>query len=76
LQVDRAVPERSEPGHVGGIERVSVRGEVVEGGLDVHGLPEHNYVDHDAQTVELIFLPGLVVPPELTALAVEDGAGE
>jgi hypothetical protein len=35
-----------------------------------------NYVDHDAETVELIFLPGLVVPPELAELAVEDGAGE
>jgi hypothetical protein len=27
-------------------------------------------VDHDAQAVELVFLPDLVVPPELAALAV------
>jgi hypothetical protein len=45
------VPEWGEPGDVGGVDRVSVRGEMVEGGLDVYGLPEHDYVDHDAEAV-------------------------
>ena len=76
MQVDGGVSERGEPGDVGWIERVSVRGEMVEGGLDVHGLPQHDEVDHDAQAVELVFLPDLVVPPDLAALAVEDIPGE
>ena len=76
VEIDRWVPERGEPGNVGRVERVAVRGEVVEGGLDVVGLPEHDDVDHDAEAVELVFLPGLVVLPELAALPVEDVAGQ
>ena len=40
------------------------------------GLPQHDYVDHDAEAAELVFLPGLVVLAELAPLAVEDVAGE
>jgi len=69
-------PSGGEPGDVGRVDRIVLRGEVVEGGLDVYGLPQHNDVDHDAEAVELVFLPGLVVPPQLAALAVEDGAGQ
>jgi hypothetical protein len=70
------VSERGEPGHVGRVQRVSAGGEVVESGLGVHRLPQHDYVDHDAEAVELVFLPDLVVPPDLAALAVEDIPGE
>jgi hypothetical protein len=66
------VSERGEPGHVGRVQQVSAGGEVVESGLGVHRLPQHDYVDHDAEAVELVFLPDLVVPPDLAALAVED----
>ena len=68
--------ERGEPGHVGRVQRVSAGGDVVESGLGVHRLPQHDYVDHDAEAVELVFLPDLVVPPDLAALAVEDVPGE
>jgi len=34
------------------VDRIVLRGEVVEGGLDVDGLPEHDDVDHDAEAVE------------------------
>jgi hypothetical protein len=51
--------ERGEPGDVGWIERVSIRGEIVQGGLDIQGLPQHDDVD-DVQAVELAFLPDLV----------------
>ena len=70
------MPEWGEPGDVGRVDRVALRGEVVEGGLDVYGLPEHNDVDHDAEATELVFLPDPVVPAQLAALAVEDGAGQ
>jgi hypothetical protein len=33
------VPEWGEPGDVGRVDRIALRGEVVEGGLDVYGLP-------------------------------------
>lgn len=76
VEVDRGVTERGEPGDVGGVWVVPVGGEVVEGRLGVHGLPQHNYVDHEAEGVELVFLPDLVVLAELAALAVEDIAGQ
>jgi len=68
--------EWGEPGDVDRVDRIALRGEVVEGGLDVDGLPQHDDVDHDAEAVELVFLPDLVVPPQLAALAVEDSAGQ
>ena len=50
---------------------VTVGGEVVEGGLNVDGLPQHKDVDHDSERVELVFLPDLIVLAELAAVAVE-----
>jgi hypothetical protein len=61
VEVDGGVAERGEPGDVGGVGVVPVSGEVVERGLGVDGLPEHNYVDHDPEGVELVFLSDLVV---------------
>jgi hypothetical protein len=55
------VAERGEPGDVGGGGVVPVSGEVVECGLGVDGLSQHNYVDHDSEGVELVFLSDLVV---------------
>jgi hypothetical protein len=40
---------------------VSVGGEVVEGGLDVNGLPEHDHVDHETEGAQLVLLTRLVV---------------
>ena len=51
-----------------GVEWVSVGGEMFKGGLGVDRLPEDDDVDHDAEAVELVFLPGLVVLAELAAL--------
>ena len=62
------MPKWGEPGDVGRVVRIVLRCEVVEGGLDVYGLPQHNDVDHDAEAVELVFLPDLAVPPQLAAL--------
>ena len=53
------MPKWGEPGDVGRVDRIALRGEVVEGGLDLYGLPQHNDVDHDAEAVELVFLPDL-----------------
>ena len=68
--------ERGKPGHVGGVEWVSAGGEMLKGGLGVDRLPEDDDVDHDAEAVELVFLPGLVVLAELAALPVKDVAGQ
>jgi hypothetical protein len=54
-----------------GVGVVPVGGEVVEGGLNVDGLPQHKDVDHDSERVELVFLPDLIVLAELAAVAVE-----
>jgi hypothetical protein len=61
MEVDRGVAERGKPGHVGGVEGVSAGGEMFEGGLGAGRLPEDDDVDHDAEAVELVFLPGLAV---------------
>jgi hypothetical protein len=73
--IEVGVSERGEPGDVGGVDRVAVDGEVIEGGLHVAGLPAHDEVDHDAEAVELVFLPNLVVLAKVAALFVEDVAG-
>jgi len=70
------VAERGKQGHVGGAEWVSAGGEMFKGGLGVDRLPEDDDVDHDAEAVELVFLPDLVVLAELAALPVEDVAGQ
>ena len=67
--------ERGKPGHVGGVEWVSAGREMFKGGRGVDRLPEDDDVDHDAEAVELVFLPDLVVLAELAALPVEDVAG-
>ena len=55
---------------------MTVGGEVVEGGLGVDGLPQHDDVEHDAEGVELVFLADLVVLAELATVAVEYVAGQ
>ena len=40
---------------------MAVGDEVVEGGLDVHGLPEHDDVDDQAEGAELVLLTGVIV---------------
>ncbi len=41
VEVDGGVPKWGEPGDVGRVDRIALRGELVEGGLDVYGLPQH-----------------------------------
>jgi len=50
--------------------------QVVEGGVLVARVPEHDGVDDQAERAELVFLPFPVALPELSPLAVEDGPGE
>lgn len=47
-----------------------------EGRPGADRLPEDDDVDRDAEAVELVFLPDLVMPAELAALPVEDVAGQ
>ena len=54
-----------------GVGVISVGVEVVERGLGVDRPPEHDDVDHDAEGVELVFLPDLVVLADLSAVAVK-----
>ncbi len=58
--------ESGDEGGVGVV--VTVGGEVVEGGLNVDGLPQHNDVDHDSERVELVFLPDLIMLAELATV--------
>src|SRR3546814_15966721 len=50
--------------------------ELVERGVDVDRVPEHDQIDDEPKRAELIFLPFAVTLTKLTALAVEYGAGE
>ena len=49
---------------------------MVEGGVLVARVPEHDGVDDQAERAELDFLPFPVALPELSPLAVEDGPGK
>lgn len=49
---------------------------MVEGGVLVARVPEHDGVDDQAERAELVFLPFPVALPELSPLAVEDGPGK
>jgi hypothetical protein len=55
---------------------VTVAAEVVEGGVLVAGVPQHDGVDDEAEGAELVFLAFAVALAQLPALAVEDGPGE
>lgn len=76
MEIDCGVAERREPGDVGRVGLVSVDDEVDEGGLDVHGLPEHDHVDHKAQGAQLVLLSGLIVLAQLAAGTVEHVSGQ
>jgi hypothetical protein len=70
--VVRYRPSRLIVGWPGGVSRATSAGssgyppggEMFKGGLGVDRLPEDDDVDHDAEAVELVFLPGLVVLAE------------
>lgn len=59
-----------------GSDVVAGDGEVVEGGLGVDGLPEHDDVDHQPERAELVFLACLVLLGELAECSVEHVSGE
>src|SRR3546814_3404689 len=55
---------------------MTVGAELVDRGVDVDRVPEHDQIDDEPKRAELIFLPFAVTLTKLTALAVEYGAGE
>jgi hypothetical protein len=52
---------RGESRATSAIDVVCIGGEVVECGLRLHGLPEHDDVDHEPGATELVLLAGLIV---------------
>ena len=68
--------EGREPGDVGRVGLIPVGDGVVEGGLDVDGLSQHDDVDHEAQGAQLVLLTGLIVLAQLAPGAVEHVPGQ
>lgn len=68
--------ERREARDVLVEDHMTFGAELVERGVDVDRVPEHDQIDDEPKRAELIFLPFAVTLTKLTALAVEYGAGE
>jgi hypothetical protein len=70
------VAERREASDVGGVDLLPGGGKVVEGGLDVHRLPQHHDVDHEPERAQLVLLAGLVVLAQPAPAAAEHVPGQ
>ena len=56
---------RCQPGFVLIPDEVSLLAELVERGIHIDGVPEHDYVDDQSQGAEPVFLPLTIALPQL-----------
>ena len=68
--------EWRDAGEVLVVEGVAEYVELVDGGVEVAGGPEHVGVDGEAEEAELVFLAFTIFLAEFASLAVDDFAGE
>ena len=68
--------ERRDPGDVGIADGPALKGELVDGGLDVGRVPQRDGVQRQAEGAELLFLFVPVSLPDLAALAVANAPGQ
>jgi len=68
------VAERGQPAHVFLAYRVTPSAQLLDGGIQVPGVPQHDRVQNQAQGAELVLLPFPVRPVDLPAPSVEVAA--
>jgi hypothetical protein len=72
VDVEVAVAQRPESGHVGRIHWQACGAEVIKSLAHVAGIPEHDGIEHQTQRAELVLLTLTVALPEFPALAMEE----
>ena len=50
--------------------------QLIQGGLEVDGIPQHDNIEHQAECAQLIFLTFPVMLAQLAAFAMEHRAGD
>jgi hypothetical protein len=70
------MPERGQPGDVLVVHGLTAAAQVLDDGVEVAGVPQHDRVEDQAQGGELVFLAFAVGLADLAAVAVADLAGE
>ena len=66
------VDQRREPGNVLRFDLHAFSPQLVESGLHIHGIPQHDRIDDQSQSPQLIFLPLTIPLPEFTPLPMKD----
>ena len=69
-------PEWRQAAHILVVHAEALGPELVERGIHVDRVPEHDDVHHKTERTELVLLALVVALPQFAALAVKDGAGE
>jgi hypothetical protein len=68
------VPQRRQARDVFGLYRNALSLHVCEGRVQVERIPQHDYVHHQAQGAELIFLPLTIALADFSTLPMKDPA--
>jgi hypothetical protein len=76
VDVEVVADERREPRDILISDVAAFGAELVQRGVHVAGVPEHDAVQDEAERAELVFHPLVVALVELAFLAVEDVTGE
>jgi hypothetical protein len=68
--------ERGQPGHVLAADRVALAAQLVQGGVPVGGVPQHDAVEHQAQGPQLGLDPRVIALVDVSLAAMEDLPGQ
>ena len=66
------VPERGQPGDVLVVHGLAAAAQVLDDGVEVARVPQHDGVEDQAERGELVFLAFAVGLPDLAAVALAD----
>src|SRR2546429_537849 len=72
LKIDMMMPQRREPCHIHGLHGDALGAYMLQRGFHVEGVPQDDYIDHQPERPELIFLAFPVPLPELAPLPMKD----
>ena len=69
-------PERQQAVDVFGFDVIARGYELVQGGVHIDCVPEHDEIDHQSERPELVLLPFAIALAQFATLSMKDGAGE
>jgi hypothetical protein len=69
-------PERRQAVDVFGFNVIARGYELVQGGVHIDCVPEHDEIHHQSERPELVLLPFAIALAQFATLSMKDGAGE